>query len=182
MSFAPKRAMIVNNHSLLAIRTSDVEGNISAYLLDNEPSDPRRPCCRLSPSAPMCRRRQSLDPPLHRIEMGPARSDDWLPRRRRHCVLHADGDGVIVAAVLSVLQHNVSHVDVGERMTTSKNGRQKIFCRNIFVENNADVVVRQKQHGPQSNTIRLASRRSRQDRLLTIFKSSLKIRHVCFGY
>ena len=33
----------------------------------------RRPCCRLPHSAPMCRRRQSLDPPLHRIEMGPGR-------------------------------------------------------------------------------------------------------------
>ena len=33
-------------------------------------------------------------------------------------VLHADG--VVVAVVV---QHNVSHVDVGERMTTSKNGR-----------------------------------------------------------
>ena len=39
MSFAPKIAVIVDNHSLLAIRTSDVEGNISAYLLDNEPSN-----------------------------------------------------------------------------------------------------------------------------------------------
>ena len=28
--------MVVDNHSLLAIRTSDVEGNISAYLVDNE--------------------------------------------------------------------------------------------------------------------------------------------------
>ena len=32
-------------------------------------------------------------------------------------------DGVLVAAVLSVVQHNVSHDNVGERMTTSKNGR-----------------------------------------------------------
>ena len=32
-------------------------------------------------------------------------------------------DGFIVAAVLSVVQHNVSHADVGERMTTSKNMR-----------------------------------------------------------
>ena len=34
-------------------------------------------------------------------------------------VLHADG--VVVAVVLSVVQHNVSPVDDGERMTTSKN-------------------------------------------------------------
>jgi len=39
MSFAPKIVVVVDNHSLLAIRTSDVEGNISAYLLDNESSD-----------------------------------------------------------------------------------------------------------------------------------------------
>ena len=40
MSFAPKIAVVVDNYSLLAIRTSDIrEGNISAYLLDNEPSD-----------------------------------------------------------------------------------------------------------------------------------------------
>ena len=32
-------AVVVDNHSLLAIRTSDVEGNISAYLVDNEPSN-----------------------------------------------------------------------------------------------------------------------------------------------
>ena len=38
MSFAPKIAVVVDNHSLLAIRTSDIaKGNISAYLLDNEP-------------------------------------------------------------------------------------------------------------------------------------------------
>ena len=36
-------------------------------------------------------------------------------------VLHADG--AVAAVVLSVDQHNVSHVDVGERMTTSINGR-----------------------------------------------------------
>ena len=37
-------------------------------------------------------------------------------------VLRAN-DGVIVAVVPSVDQHNVSHVDVGERMTNSKNMR-----------------------------------------------------------
>ena len=37
------------------------------------------------------------------------------------CVLHADNR--VVVAVPWVVQHNVSHVDVGERMTTSKNGR-----------------------------------------------------------
>ena len=56
---------------------------------------------------------------------------------------------------------------------------ENCFVKNIivemsFVENNADVIVRKKQHGRQSNTIHLGSRRSRQDRLLTIFKRSLK--------
>ena len=37
------------------------------------------------------------------------------------CVLHAENR--FVAAVLWVVQHNVSYVDVGERMTTSKTGR-----------------------------------------------------------
>ena len=37
------------------------------------------------------------------------------------CVLHAENRFVVV--VLWVVQHNVSHVDVGERMTTSKTGR-----------------------------------------------------------
>ena len=39
MSFTPKIAVVVDKHSLLAIRTFDVEGNISAYLVDNEPSN-----------------------------------------------------------------------------------------------------------------------------------------------
>ena len=37
------------------------------------------------------------------------------------CVLHADNR--VVVAVLWVVQHSVSHVDVGVQMTTSKNGR-----------------------------------------------------------
>ena len=37
-----------------------------------------------------------------------------------HYVLHADG---VVVAVFWVIHHNISHIDVGERMTTSKNGR-----------------------------------------------------------
>ena len=39
MPFAAKIAVVVDNHSLLAIHTSDVEGNINAYLLDNKPSN-----------------------------------------------------------------------------------------------------------------------------------------------
>ena len=42
------------------------------------------------------------------------------------------------------------------------------FVETIFVENNAVVVVvRQKQQGRESNTIHIASHRSRQERLLT---------------
>ena len=36
-------------------------------------------------------------------------------------VLHADNR--VDVAVLRVVQHNVSHVNVGERLTTSKSGR-----------------------------------------------------------
>ena len=37
MSFTPNIVMVVDNHSLFAIRTSDVlEANINAYLLNNE--------------------------------------------------------------------------------------------------------------------------------------------------
>ena len=43
------------------------------------------------------------------------------------------------------------------------------FVETIFVENNADVVVRQKQHGRLNNTTHLASRQSRQDLLFTFF-------------
>ena len=39
MSFAPKIFVVVDNRSLLAIRTSDVEGIINAFIRDNEPSD-----------------------------------------------------------------------------------------------------------------------------------------------
>ena len=48
------------------------------------------------------------------------------------------------------------------------------LCRTYSVANNAVVVVRQKQHGRQSNTTHLASRRSRQDRLLTNIKSNFR--------
>ena len=45
----------------------------------------------------------------------------------------------------------------------------------MFAENSADVVVvRKKQHGRHSSTIRIASQRSHQDRFLSIFKSSLQ--------
>jgi len=45
---------------------------------------------------------------------------------------------------------------------------ENYFVETIFVDNKADVmVVCQKQHGRDSNTIHIASRRSRQDRLLT---------------
>ena len=111
MSFAPKIAVVVDNHSHLAIHTSDVvEWNISAYLLDNESSDDEG---------------VDVDNLSNRRCIG----SRWDPLdRMTGClvvlviyVLHADG--VVVAVVLSVVQHNVSHVDVGERMTTPKIGR-----------------------------------------------------------
>ena len=41
ISFAPKIGVVVDNHSLLAIRTSDIaEGNIGTYLFDNVTSPP----------------------------------------------------------------------------------------------------------------------------------------------
>ena len=43
---------------------------------------------------------------------------------------------------------------------------QHYFVDIIFVENNAAVVVRKKQHGRESNTITLALHYSRQDHLL----------------
>ena len=98
-------------------------------------------------------------------------------------VLHAK-DGLIEAAGVSVFQHSVSsHDNVGERMTTSQNSRviyvykwalgSRGWVENEpmtikFSENSAVVVVvRHKQHGRDSSTIHIASRRSRQDRLLT---------------
>ena len=99
MSFAPNIAMVVDNHSLLAIRTSDVvERNISAYLLDNEISDDygRVAVYHLPLQGVDV---DNLDPPLHRIEMGAAQSDDWLPRRPRHLCL--------------ACRRGCSHVDVG---------------------------------------------------------------------
>ena len=76
----------------------------------------------MSPSAKRCRHRQSLDPLLHRTEMGVALN------RMTSCLVVLftyvlRDDGVTVAVVVSVVQHNGSHVDVGQRMTTSKNSR-----------------------------------------------------------
>ena len=122
MSFAPKIAVVVANHSLLAIRTSDVvEGNISAYLLDNEPSDDE--------GCVVVYRLLLQDVDVDNLSIRRCTGSRWESlSRMTDClvvivtyVLHADG--VVVAVVLSVDQHNVSHVDVGEQMTTSKNGR-----------------------------------------------------------
>ena len=104
MSIAPKIAVVVNNHSLLAIRTSEVvEGNISAYLRDNETSDDEG---RVSAYGLLF---QGID-----------RMTGCLVDLVTY-VWHADG--VVVAVMLSLVQHSVSHVHVGERMTISKNGR-----------------------------------------------------------
>ena len=119
MSFAPKIAVVVDNHSLLAIRTSDVvEGNISAYLLDNEPSDDEG---RIAVNRLLL---QGVV--VDNLSIRCCTGSRWEPLDRMSgClvalvtyVLHADG--VVVAVVLSVVQHNVSHVDIGEQMTNSK--------------------------------------------------------------
>ena len=119
MSFAPKIAVVVDNHSLLAIHTSDVEGNINAYLLDKELSDieGRVAVYRLL--------LQGVE--VDNVSIRRCTGKRWDPLdRMTGClvslviyILHAN-DGVIVAAVLSVFQHNVSHDNFGERMTTSK--------------------------------------------------------------
>ena len=123
MSFAPKIAVVVDNHSVLAIHTSDVvERNISAYLLDNEPFDDE------GRVAIYCLLFQGVD--IDNLSIRRCTEPRWDPlERKTGClvvlvtyVLHADG--VIVAVVLSVVQHNISRVDIRERMTTSKNGRQ----------------------------------------------------------
>ena len=114
MSLAPKIAMVVDNHSLLAIRTSDIaKRNISACLLDNETSDDdgRVSVCRL----PL----QGVN--VDDLSLRFSGRSRWEPfDRMTDClvlvtyVLHADG---IVVAVLWLNHHNVSHVyvDVGER-------------------------------------------------------------------
>ena len=131
MSFAQKIAVVVDNHSLLAIRTSDIaKGNISACLLDNEPSDDdgRVSVCRL---------------PLQGVNV-----DDlslrfsgrlkWEPLDRLTdclvlvtCVLHADG---IEVAVVWVIHHNVSHV--GRTMSENEVLVDDVFVRlpHFFVD------------------------------------------------
>ena len=83
MSFVPKIAVVVDVHSLFAIHTSDVvEGNISAYFSITSPLTTKA----VLPSIAFCSKvstSPSLDPPLHRIEIGVARSDDWLSSSSR---------------------------------------------------------------------------------------------------
>ena len=99
MSFAPKIAMVVNNHSLLAIRTSDVvKGNISVYLLNNETAHD-----------------QGVD--IDRLSLQCSGGSRWEVDQMTGSLvfvtydLHVDA---VVVAVLWVYQHNVSLVDVGE--------------------------------------------------------------------
>ena len=117
MSFEPMIAVVVDNHSLLAIRTSDIVGDISAYLHDNEPSDDEG---RVAVYPVLL---QGVD--VDNLPIRRCTESRWDPFDRMtgclvvlvNYVLHADR--VVVAVVLSVVQHNVSHVDVGERMITS---------------------------------------------------------------
>ena len=119
MSSAPKIAVVVDNHSLIAIQSDVVDGYISAYLLDNEPFDDegRVAVYRLL--------LQGVN--IDNLSIRRCTGSRWDPlEQMTSClvvivtsVLHVDG--VVAAVLLSVVQHNVSHVDVRERMTISKN-------------------------------------------------------------
>ena len=107
-----RTAVVVDKHSLLAKHTSDIEGRISAYLLDNEPSNDEGRVV------------------VYRLVLQGVEVDvDHLSTRRctesrwdsldgmTGClvalvtsVLHADNR--IEVAVLWVVQHNISHIDV----------------------------------------------------------------------
>ena len=115
MSFAPKIVVVVDNHSHLAIRTIDVvEGNTSAYLLDNEPSDDEG---RVAVYRILL---QGVD--VDNLSIPQCTESRWEPLDRyTGClvvlvtyVMHADG--VVEPVVFSVVQH--SYVEVGERMTS----------------------------------------------------------------
>ena len=116
MSFAPKIAMVVvDNHSLFAVCTSDVvEGNISAYLLDNEPSDDEG---RIAVYHLLL---QGVDVDNFSIHLCTESRWDSLDRMTGclvdivSYVLHADG--VVVAVVLPVV-----HITLA--MSMSENGR-----------------------------------------------------------
>ena len=81
--------------------------NICAYIIDNEPSDHDGHVAVYV-----------ADSPLHRIEMGALGRMTGCLVLLVSYALHAGG--VVVAVVLSVIQHYGFHVDVGERMTTKK--------------------------------------------------------------
>ena len=133
MSFAPKIAVVVDNHSLLAIRTSDVEGNISAYLRDFEPSKDEG-CVVVYR---LVLQGVEVDVDVDNLSTRRCTESRWDSLDGMtgggclvalvSCNLHADNR--VVVAVLWVVQHNVSHVDVGERMTTSKTGRAIIVYK-----------------------------------------------------
>ena len=120
MSFASKIAVVVYNHSLLAIRTSDVEGNISAYLLDYEPSkDEGRDVVYRQVL-------QGVEVDVDHLSTPRCTVSRWdsLDGMTGGCLVALvtcifDADNRVVVAVLWV----VSHIDFGERMKTSKTDR-----------------------------------------------------------
>ena len=92
-SFARKIAVVVDNYSLLVLRTSDVvEGNISPYLLENDPYDNegRVVVNRLLLQGVDVENISSRG--CNELRWDPVRSDDWLPRRPRHlCIACRQG-------------------------------------------------------------------------------------------
>ena len=102
-SFAPKIAVVADNHSLLAIHTSDVlEGNISAYLLDNESSDDEGSVA------------------IYYLLLQGVDTDNLSIRRCNEPIDRMTGCLVVLVTyvlhaggvVIAVVQHNVRHVDI----------------------------------------------------------------------
>ena len=113
MSFSPNIAVVVDNHSLLAIRTSDVEGNISAYLLDDETTDDDG---RVSVYRLLL---QGVEVDVDNLSIRRCTGWRWEPlNRMTDCLVVIvtyvlPADGVVVAVVLYwEVRHNVSNVDV----------------------------------------------------------------------
>ena len=134
MSFAPKIAVVVVNHSLLSIRTSDVvERNIIAYLLNDEASNDEGRVVVYH----LLRQCVDIDNLLTRR----CTDSRWDPVDRMTgclvalvtCVLHSD-DGVVVA-VRWVVEHKVSHSNKVEyrRTNDSLQKRTSYICLEVVV-------------------------------------------------
>ena len=104
VSFSPQITMVVNNHMLLAVRTSDVEGNIPAYLVGNETSHDDLVAGRLSVQGVHVHN----DLSLRRIETAAGRMIGWLVLVAY--VLPTNG-----MVVVRCLQHHVCHTNFVEQ-------------------------------------------------------------------